>query len=483
MKTTRAKGEITARYGCICNKLECKIFHDLCKQTSGFLNSNTTRGSNQKFREDITRYSRNEIKVKPTVIQRLINIDTDNNRACDVEFAALISHYNSTPNSRVPIRIHHFTDKFFQHKKDKRYWDKTIHSWSGGRVFISNTEYLYDKRTEKISHIQSLYTTNNNTSTEQHQTTSRTRTTNTRGQSKIGKTNDIMLDIINQIESNGNIDEVELNLEKGKIRGKINSHLVKVYFKQNGIVYNEIDKLFEGYVDIQKKYPAEGKLTLPTMKETRRGTRCKCIPHPIDTSDLSQVLRYQDRAICNKDDCLNQTNLTLSNYSLPIECDGSNCNSGDIVCKGKFEKRRHFIHLCEKGMEEDRGVGIRTQVDIPKDEVIGRYCGIVHCRPAKDSKYGADLLSTIGTKKTYIDSRYYGNLTRFINHRCKSPNCKYESRVVDGVETLWVTTNRVIKKGEYLNTSYGNVSKTDTTNHFFGEGNRCNCDDCKSTTM
>ena len=54
----------------------------------------------------------------------------------------------------------------------------------------------------------------------------------------------------------------------------------------------------------------------------------------------------------------------------------------------------------------------------------------------------------------YINTKETGNLTKFVNHSCKS-NYSFAQWQVRGKEQFWLKTLRDINKGDLITISYG----------------------------
>ena len=101
-----------------------------------------------------------------------------------------------------------------------------------------------------------------------------------------------------------------------------------------------------------------------------------------------------------------------------------------------------------KRAHKGAGLGLYTQVDIPKGEFIIEYFGR-ELSDAEQYTSKSKYLFEINSKKT-IDGTIRENTARYINHSCK-PNCEVEIKK----GRVLIFSKRKIKAGEELGYDYG----------------------------
>ncbi|PPQ72753.1 hypothetical protein CVT26_003033 [Gymnopilus dilepis] len=165
------------------------------------------------------------------------------------------------------------------------------------------------------------------------------------------------------------------------------------------------------------------------------GSDCCLLPAPInviasywsdsDTQILSSVLRYApdtspcDLAIICRKPCRERTEVKESEFGLGLFL-LENCEEGDLISE----------YVGEIIFEET---------------IISRDLHAKH----KGRSYVFDLNST-----SSLDSAYYGNETRYINHR-SPPNCSTKVRLVNGEHRIGVFANQPMIAGSELFIDYG----------------------------
>tara|TARA_X000000368_G_scaffold391628_1_gene355750 strand:+ start:1395 stop:2168 length:774 start_codon:yes stop_codon:yes gene_type:complete len=93
-------------------------------------------------------------------------------------------------------------------------------------------------------------------------------------------------------------------------------------------------------------------------------------------------------------------------------------------------------------------------------KVIGRYDGevlslkMMQQRMAKKKRDDDRYVMKLG-KELHVDAEKYGNVTRFINHRCQGANCVVKRKRIYGQEYLGVYAKRRIEIGEEFTFDYG----------------------------
>ena len=100
------------------------------------------------------------------------------------------------------------------------------------------------------------------------------------------------------------------------------------------------------------------------------------------------------------------------------------------------------------------GLGVRAKEEIEKGAFVVEYTGLC-CIKDKDgnSEEGDDLSYTCRIDNcTVIDSKIYGNISRFVNHSCK-PNCSLLPWTVDGRKRAILVSNQRINLDEEITQS------------------------------
>ena len=113
--------------------------------------------------------------------------------------------------------------------------------------------------------------------------------------------------------------------------------------------------------------------------------------------------------------------------------------------------------------------------EIPKASVIGRYLGVVSSSFNENSNYVMELMTLPDKTKLFVDAKFEGNNTRFINHSCE-PNCRYESWRCGDEFMVYVVTIKNIAKNQELTVSYGSAFES------FFLGDKCLCGSSKCTS-
>ncbi|KAK3317601.1 hypothetical protein B0T19DRAFT_405285 [Cercophora scortea] len=120
----------------------------------------------------------------------------------------------------------------------------------------------------------------------------------------------------------------------------------------------------------------------------------------------------------------------------------------------------------------NQGYGVFARVAIPEDTILGFYLGEVHDQTAFFTDPATTSWYVFTTTRAAVDSRDYGNWTRFVNSHC-DPNVSATIRNVGQVEGIAFQTARQINPGDQLFINYGR-------GYFAGDGEKpllyCTCD-------
>ncbi|MCJ1447124.1 MAG: hypothetical protein MMC23_007633 [Stictis urceolatum] len=149
-----------------------------------------------------------------------------------------------------------------------------------------------------------------------------------------------------------------------------------------------------------------------------------------------QSLRGRERARCR--DCGTQ--------------DGCDCTAASRV----------VLHpLLDIYEYSGKGAGARALQSIKEEEILEEYVGEVLPATENSTGYGMDvdcsLVYHAGAKKNdvaLIDSVYWGNWTRFINHSCE-PNCEFQRVILGGKVRIMVVSIKPISMFDEIVVSYG----------------------------
>ena len=139
------------------------------------------------------------------------------------------------------------------------------------------------------------------------------------------------------------------------------------------------------------------------------------------------------------------------------ECTAENCgNEGD--CGNKYFDAPSYMSKCVVATQfEDNGKPIKglkviEGEFIPAWAVIGEYTGGVMAKKVmnKESRYVVEV-----SKRTIIDAEKEGNVTRFINHRCKDYNLVFVPVRAGSKDTVFIRSIKPIQGNEFLSIHYG----------------------------
>jgi len=188
-----------------------------------------------------------------------------------------------------------------------------------------------------------------------------------------------------------------------------------------------------------------------------KGWRCT---RPPETKSERCNCRYEKDATGVKDEtgewrmmCCVDHRCVL--FACQEEC-GPNCPAGNKCGNQRISRKQTKpLQVFDAG---PKGLGVRTLVPIKKHEYIAEYVGVAIKRRKIDSlfsRYSSERMLYIMTldRRSYIDARFVGGITRFINHSC-DPNCMVERWMVRGRMRAGVFALRDIETGEELGFDY-----------------------------
>lgn len=206
----------------------------------------------------------------------------------------------------------------------------------------------------------------------------------------------------------------------------------------------------------ERKLPCEKSCTCPRACP-RKFQGCNCTKFP-----------RKGQLVCAKSsDC--------ACYQMERECDPDLC--GDCgVCEVLDPVNRHeeLVNHCRNavlqhgvpkhtilGNSSVHGFGVYACEDIRKDDFVGEYRGEIITSGEGERRgavYKHQKLSYLFTlnEKQEIDSTYFGNKVRFINHASKGKaNLSPRIVLVNSVHRIALSATRTIKAGEELFFDYG----------------------------
>lgn len=173
---------------------------------------------------------------------------------------------------------------------------------------------------------------------------------------------------------------------------------------------------------------------------------CNCT-EICDDSCINRILRIE---------CFDKLKKNLVNPN----CSGSICRVGS-QCTNRALQNRDYAkvkvfqeHAMGKGLKAAENIRCGALVIeyigeiIDYQEVQRRMSEQVRLSPTDKDFYIMELDSGM-----YVDGKFKGNLSRFINHSC-DPNCELQRWVVAGQRRIAITAIRDIKNGEPLSYDY-----------------------------
>lgn len=146
-----------------------------------------------------------------------------------------------------------------------------------------------------------------------------------------------------------------------------------------------------------------------------------------------------------REDCINR--------QLFIEC-SSKCPCGSNCVNQNFQRCNYAKTTVYQ--TKDKGAGLRAEESIMKGDFIVEYVGEVIDKQQfgkrkaelKDHLYFMALNST-----TFIDAKFKGNESRFINHSC-DPNCQIQKWTVNGELRIGIFASKDLRFGEEITCNY-----------------------------
>ncbi len=132
----------------------------------------------------------------------------------------------------------------------------------------------------------------------------------------------------------------------------------------------------------------------------------------------------------------------------------------------KHPRPTKYTFKAKRGLS---GLGLFTEMEIPRDEFVIEYWGTIVSDDEAD-EVGGKYLFRLENEKTILGN-HKENKARLLNHSCK-PNCVAE---MDG-KRIFIYARRKIQPSEELTYDYGKEYWAD----FIGQG--CKCGHCKKKT-
>ncbi|XP_057653993.1 histone-lysine N-methyltransferase EHMT1 [Diorhabda carinulata] len=208
------------------------------------------------------------------------------------------------------------------------------------------------------------------------------------------------------------------------------------------------------YVYITKSIISSEGVDLQTRPSTLQRCKCKerCTEEDCFCNNLSEKCWYDE----NGKVCIDES---FSDIPVIFECsDICSCNA--ITCRNRVVQKgaQQRFQLYKT---DSKGWGIRTLKFIYKGDFVCEYVGEILTDTDADARKDDSFLFDLGNKDTdnfCVDARFYGNLTRFINHSC-SPNLRPIKVFVDHQDVRFPRIAffalRDIPIGEELSFDYG----------------------------
>lgn len=140
--------------------------------------------------------------------------------------------------------------------------------------------------------------------------------------------------------------------------------------------------------------------------------------------------------------CVNGCEYDCINLQSYVQCDAQNCsdllNCNNLMQINKYDRNDFYI-----GDFREKGYGLVTKIEIKPNEFLFELAGECISVEEKNKRHTKEILENEkpnfhffevqnGLNKLFIDSKFKGNISRFLNHSC-NPNLTMEQWVVDGV--------------------------------------------------
>ncbi|KAL3865188.1 hypothetical protein ACJMK2_006804 [Sinanodonta woodiana] len=140
------------------------------------------------------------------------------------------------------------------------------------------------------------------------------------------------------------------------------------------------------------------------------------------------------------------------------ECNSATCPSGKKCQNQNFQKKEYPPQ--EPFQTVNRGLGLRTLVDIKRGQFVNEYVGEIidnelcleRISQAQQNKCTNFYMLALD-KYRVIDARFKGNLSRFINHSC-DPNLVTQKWHVNGEDRIGLFALKDIQAGSELTFNY-----------------------------
>lgn len=151
-------------------------------------------------------------------------------------------------------------------------------------------------------------------------------------------------------------------------------------------------------------------------------------------------------------DCKDACGQQCIDRKVYFECHAA-CKCGTICKNKRIQNGPIWTSALELFKTAAKGHGIRTNSEIPKDEFLMEYSGIVltteeYYKRQTDHTYGLHLDANY-----IIDAHQDPGLCKYVNHSC-NPNCVMERWLVNGKPRMALFTKRDIDKDEELSFKY-----------------------------
>lgn len=182
----------------------------------------------------------------------------------------------------------------------------------------------------------------------------------------------------------------------------------------NTVDDNQVPK---DYVYITKSIISSEGVNLQTKPSSLQRCKCKerCTEEDCFCNNLSEKCWYDEHGKV----CLEEH---FSDIPVIFECSDT-CSCNAITCRNRVVQKgtQQRFQLYKT---DSKGWGIKTLKFISKGHFVCEYVGEILTDTEADNREDDSFLFDLGSKGAgnfCVDARFYGNLTRFINHSC-SPN-------------------------------------------------------------
>jgi hypothetical protein len=208
-------------------------------------------------------------------------------------------------------------------------------------------------------------------------------------------------------------------------------------------------------------------------RPSRQATKCLCFAQKKLCVHSYESFFEAERVTCKNARWSDTLDSKADTIRLHVkECTRKNC--GNLQdCGNKYTSVEHHLSKCVVAKQYDcdggSSLGLKVMKGhiIPAWAVIGEYTGTVTTR-GRENKHSDYIVEV--DNRTLIDAEKEGNVTRFINHRCKDFNAVFIPVRSCSTNTIFVRSIKPINENEFVTINYGSSYL-----RFF---KRCLCESC-----